>query len=118
MTEPKKKPGVTFWATVVVVGLAGYPLSVDPACWMASRTNVGAAVVSLAYRPLTWGISPSSRVYNALSWYSGIGSASDWTWAWDNQDGWKWYQQEPDGLGKWLYSPKARSIFSSTGSNE
>jgi hypothetical protein len=35
MTD-RKKPGVAFWATVVlVVVLAGYPLSFGPACWCA-----------------------------------------------------------------------------------
>jgi hypothetical protein len=27
-------------------------------------------------------------------------------------------EKEPDGLGKWLYSPKARAIFKSTGSDQ
>jgi hypothetical protein len=30
-----KKPGVAFWATVlVVVGLVAYPLSWGPSCWL------------------------------------------------------------------------------------
>ena len=37
----RKKPGVAFWATVIVlVALVGYPLSFGPACWAASW-NVG-----------------------------------------------------------------------------
>ena len=33
MCKPKKKPGVAFWATVVVVvALVGYPASFGPAC--------------------------------------------------------------------------------------
>ena len=40
MSEPKKKPGVAFRATVVVVVvLMGYPLSFGPACWISSRTG-------------------------------------------------------------------------------
>ena len=39
MTSDRKKPGVAFWATVVVVvGLAAYPLSFGPACWWFSSS--------------------------------------------------------------------------------
>ena len=30
MTEDRKKPGVAFWATVVVVAVLAYPLSLPP----------------------------------------------------------------------------------------
>jgi hypothetical protein len=34
----RKKPGVTFWATVVmVVTLVAYPLSFGPACWLCEK---------------------------------------------------------------------------------
>src|SRR5258708_35393274 len=37
---PRKKPGVAFWTTVVmVVLLVGYPLSFGPACWIATRLD-------------------------------------------------------------------------------
>ena len=37
MTD-RKKPGLAFWATVVVVlALVVYPLSFGPACWTAVR---------------------------------------------------------------------------------
>jgi hypothetical protein len=40
MTSDRKKPGVAFWATVVlVVVLVGYPLSFGPAAWLAIRTG-------------------------------------------------------------------------------
>ena len=40
MTPSRKKPGVAFWPTVVVVvALVAYPLSFGPACWIASRTG-------------------------------------------------------------------------------
>jgi len=39
--NPHKKPGVAFWATVVVVvALLAYPLSFGPACWIADRENI------------------------------------------------------------------------------
>jgi hypothetical protein len=105
----RKKPGVAFWATVVVVVLMGYPLSLGPACWISSRTKTGGAVVSMFYRPMMWGMSRSGRVSNALSWYSDLGSAEGWTWV--NNDGWMWV--DPDGLGRWLRSPKVRGPFKS-----
>ena len=38
MSKDRKRPGVAFWATVVlVVALVGYPLSFGPSCWLAVR---------------------------------------------------------------------------------
>jgi hypothetical protein len=33
----RKKPGVAFWATVIVVVVLAYPLSFGPAMWLGSR---------------------------------------------------------------------------------
>jgi hypothetical protein len=53
MNEPKKKPGVAFWATVVlVVALVAYPLSFGPACWMAGCGVVPMKATRMAYWPL------------------------------------------------------------------
>jgi hypothetical protein len=38
MTD-RKKPGVAFWATVVVVAVLAYPLSFGPACWVSGRVE-------------------------------------------------------------------------------
>jgi hypothetical protein len=79
----RKKPGVTFWATVaVVVVLVAYPLSFGPACWITSRLDRGANLVPVAYRPLTWAMSPTSdTMINRVSrWYSKIGAAENWEW--------------------------------------
>jgi len=50
----RKKPGVAFWATIVVVlGLVAYPLSFGPACWwFASLDGDGDAHVSAIYLPI------------------------------------------------------------------
>ena len=53
MSPDRKKPGVAFWATVVVVVLASYPLSFGPACWFASRTGIGIRALPFVFRPLT-----------------------------------------------------------------
>jgi hypothetical protein len=49
MTD-RKKTGVAFWATVVLVAVLAYPLSFGPACWIASRTE--SCNVSDFYLPL------------------------------------------------------------------
>ena len=88
MTSDRKKPGVAFWAiVVVVVGLVGYPLSFGPACWWFSRPAIDLACLDYdedhdgpfdlwprpprAYWPLGWlaavGPQPISR---PLCWYA------------------------------------------------
>ena len=47
MTSSPKKPGVAFWATVVVVVALTYPLSFGPACRLACGHH--AIVKSLCY---------------------------------------------------------------------
>ena len=80
----RKKPGVAFWATVVVVVvLVAYPLSFGPACWITSRTGKGAAFVPTAYRPILWGLAddPSvepSMLDRAINWYASAGAATSW----------------------------------------
>jgi hypothetical protein len=53
-----KKPGVTFWATVVVVVvLVAYPLTLGPACWLVARFGIDGA---------DWPGTRSSRIFNNL----------------------------------------------------
>jgi hypothetical protein len=53
MIPSRKKPGVAFWATVVVVvGMVAYPLGFGPACWITSRLRFGNSAVSVVYQPL------------------------------------------------------------------
>jgi hypothetical protein len=61
MTPDRKKPGVAFWATVVVVVLVAYPLSLGPALWISSHTAPREKSVLIAYRPLAWIIGRSPR---------------------------------------------------------
>ena len=53
MKTDRKQPGVAFWATVVVFAALAYPISFGPACWITSRTNIGARMVAVVYRPIT-----------------------------------------------------------------
>ena len=76
-----KKPGVAFWATVVVVvALVTYPLSFGPACWVTSRINRGADLVPVVYRPLTWAMSPKSEtaINRVSKSYAKTGAPENW----------------------------------------
>ena len=106
MTD-RTKPGVAFWATVVVVaGLVAYPLSFGPACWVSSRFDVGHKLVPVMYRPLTAAIrikdfprllyyainirdgsgvrmQPARRGFNPVNWYAEAWSADHWHWCYN-----------------------------------
>jgi hypothetical protein len=83
MVPSHKKPGVAFWATVVVVvGLVAYPLSFGPACWITSRLDRGADLIPVLYRPLTWAMSPEhgTTINRVSTWYAKVGAAENWEW--------------------------------------
>jgi hypothetical protein len=82
MNEERKKPGVAFWATVVVVVvLVAYPLSFGPACWLTSRTRVGVRLIPAVYRPLIWASLADGRgatpIGAVLVWYTELGRQRD-----------------------------------------
>ncbi len=89
----RKKPGLAFWATVVVVVvLVAYALSFGPWCWIASRCRAPYESRQIAcpfYRPilLAWcnGPQPVGRLIN---WYADLGvSSSGVAAAYDETDG-------------------------------
>ena len=76
----RKKSGVAFWATVVVVVTLAYPISFGPACWIGSRidvTDTGRTALMYFYYPLlriaadgpAWPKAP-------LFWWKELGKAS------------------------------------------
>ena len=71
MTTSRKKLGVAFWATVVVVvGLVGYPVSFGPACWIGWPRYLSLDDISRAYQPILWVSHRSPRpVQDGISWY-------------------------------------------------
>jgi hypothetical protein len=74
MTSDRKKTGVTFWATVVVVvGLVAYPLSVGPVEWMRSHgwLNHGAEdALHWFYSPLAWlEVDGPEWIGRTMFWY-------------------------------------------------
>jgi hypothetical protein len=105
MAFDRKRPGVAFWATVlVVVALLLYVASFGPACWITSRLGIARARgMSIAYRPLTWGLAdyvisdgviiPKDTPLGILiRWYARLGAAGDsWDWRFRNTDhDWEW----------------------------
>jgi hypothetical protein len=67
----RKKPGVAFWTTmVVVILLIGYPLSFGPACWIASRIWVGRLLVP--YRPIVWALDHDVIEFGLASNYANL----------------------------------------------
>jgi hypothetical protein len=79
MTD-RKKPGVAFWATMVVVVLlvvlVGYALSWGPACWAVELMGDPPWALEAywwIYAPLFWVDSecPES-IQNATNWYCGL----------------------------------------------
>ena len=80
MTD-RKKPGVAFWATVVVVvALNGYPLSFGPACWAQSRSSDGGTLdaVNSIYEPIlwTWEQQEPGWISSVIHWYVNVGARS------------------------------------------
>jgi len=64
MTD-RKKSGVAFWATVVlVVALVAYPLSEGPVLWIWGHTPLSLEaffVIDAVYEPLEWAIDKSPQ---------------------------------------------------------
>ena len=72
-----KKPGVAFWATVVVVGVLLYLASFGPACWVCARTQNSLPPV---YYPLTGAGKRSDRIANGLICYANLGTPEGVDW--------------------------------------
>jgi len=62
MNESQRKPGVTFWATIVLtLVLVAYPLSWGPVLWPESSGNFPESLIwaDRAYDPIRWILSIS-----------------------------------------------------------
>jgi hypothetical protein len=63
MTD-RKKPGLAFWATVMVACLMPilYVLSFGPACWLLARGRIPFTPTATVYRPISrWILVPIHR---------------------------------------------------------
>jgi hypothetical protein len=80
MTD-RKKPGVAFWATVVMVALlVVYPLSFGPACWTASRDQSLSPLdrsVSQVYWPIGWLGMREGILGDTVLWYAKVGMENE-----------------------------------------
>ena len=92
MTSPKK-PGVAFWATVVVVVLVLYVASFGPVCWLVSWIDIGDKILPVVYGPLIaiLDLDESLRIWVLFDWYCGLGARNDWHWV---------------GCGEWIGPPR------------
>jgi len=76
-----RKPGVAFWATVVVVVvLMAYPLTFGPACWLSGWIKLPSFAdqgLRRVYGPLAdYTISEENSATAALWWWTCLGAES------------------------------------------
>jgi hypothetical protein len=64
MNGERKKPGIGFWATVVVSALVLYPLSYGPASWLAWRVVPGSKRMFELYRTTYWPVDQTAAHFN------------------------------------------------------
>jgi hypothetical protein len=98
----RKKPGVAFWASVVVGAMVLYAASFGPACWITSHFGRGASLIPTIYRPLmammrigeekerrqcaaySWMIGRPEKVPvvpdGSLAQYASLGAPAGWHW--------------------------------------
>ena len=79
----RKKPGVAFWATVVVVALlVAYPLSLGPVTWLDDHGMIpkGAWLAAYQiYRPLDVAAGKAPKpIRNVLFWYVSLWGSRPW----------------------------------------
>ena len=76
-----RKPTAGFWITVALVVVLAYPLSLGPACWITSRTNSGAGMIPVIYRPIVSCLSSRKMwLRRAIARFSDVGAAQGWRW--------------------------------------
>ena len=76
MSDPNKKRGVRFYATVVAVVVAVallYPLSIGPAIWLASRGYLRESTVQSLYMPVLLTAEQAEWLENAVTWWGSLG---------------------------------------------
>src|SRR5580692_11682628 len=82
MTD-RKKPGVAFQATALLVAVMAYPISFGPACWISSATgnrkHVSVDFVNFVYQPiLRAGNNESESLGGCIEWYANLGAQQGW----------------------------------------
>lgn len=76
-----RKPGWTFWLTVVVLLPLFYVVSFGPACWISSRTNYGSDAIPVIYAPMVKCLSSNRKwLRMTVGRYSRFAAAPSWRW--------------------------------------
>ena len=82
MSEDSKKPGVAFWAIVVVIVALLYPASYGPAIALYSRDRLpdwAAWNFWSVYAPMGWMSTSSPQpIRRAFRWYQDRWTPDDW----------------------------------------
>ena len=75
----RKKPGVAFWATVVVVVVPLlYVMSFGPACWIESYKE--STYITYCHRPVMRIANGDGIVARSLVWYANLGTRRGTAW--------------------------------------
>ncbi|MGE5194176.1 MAG: hypothetical protein ACM3U2_16895 [Deltaproteobacteria bacterium] len=83
MTD-RKKPGVAFWITVVVVAGSIYVAGFGPACWTSSRvpqSSTSWEMTDFFYSPIlrAWWHGDQGAIGNVISWYANLAAKRNLT---------------------------------------
>jgi hypothetical protein len=83
----------TRWTALAMVAApALYLAGFGPACWVSSRANMGASVVSTAYGWMVKQVPIPSAIANLADQYSRLGARSGWRWTCImGSEEWKWF---------------------------
>jgi hypothetical protein len=100
--ESKKRPGTAFWATVTVAVILAYAVGLGPACWLSSRSETGAGLVSAIYHPVVQATSSGHcpiAIREGFRSYSELGAAPCWHWTIDLQ---RLDDRGPEMIFRWV----------------
>ena len=87
----RDRPGLTFWATILLALVLLVPLTFGPLCWAANRVRSLRPFVVTAYAPLIRvELSGPAPAAAALSWWAHMSCETDWEWGTDSSGGVHW----------------------------
>ncbi len=73
--NPRKQPGVAFWATVVATVALVYLLSLGPATWLAEQRHLSNGAMTTLYAPVFAAYENAPRpIRLTTDWYVSLSS--------------------------------------------